>query len=450
MKRRTFVRSSSALLTGSLLSANYACMPNTTTTTTDARKNWAGNYEYHAAELQAPRSVGEVQELVRRYDRIKGLGTRHSFNSIADSPELQLSLQHFDRVIDLDEAAGTVTVGAGMRYGELCRFLHERGYALHNLASLPHISIAGACATATHGSGDRNGNLATAVTALELVTAAGEVATLSREADPESFGGAVVHLGALGIVTQVTLAVQPAYEAFQHVYLDLPLDQLERHFDDIFAGGYSVSLFTDWTRPRINQVWVKKRTEQGEEALPPELYGAVAADRDVHPIIEVPAENCTAQLGAPGPWYDRLPHFRLEFTPSSGEELQSEYFVPRRHAVDAILAVQALGERIAPHLFISEVRSIAADELWMSPCYRQDSVALHFTWKPDWPAVQQLLPLLEAELAPYGVRPHWGKLFTLDPRVLQARYERLDDFRALARTYDPKGKLRNGFLDRVL
>ena len=399
--------------------------------------------------LHAVRSLDEVREFVRKQAKLKVLGTRHCFNTIADSSNAFLSLGEMDDVLALDPAALTVTVAAGLRYGQLCPYLHEKGFALHNLASLPHISIAGACSTATHGSGEKNGNLASAVRALDLVTAAGEVVRLSADEDGEAFRGAVVGLGALGVVTKVTLAIQPTFAMRQWVYEDLPLAQMKDHFDAIQASAYSVSLFTDWQQQRLREVWIKSRTEEGQTfAAPLEFFGAKRATKNLHPIAELGAENCTEQLGVPGPWFERLPHFRMGFTPSAGKELQSEYFVPRSHAVEAILALERMRDQITPHLMITEIRTIAADRLWMSPCYQQDSVAIHFTWKQDWPAVSRLLPLIEKELGPFGARPHWGKLFTMSPSVLRSRYERLPEFVQLARKYDARGKFRNEFLER--
>jgi len=365
------------------------------------------------------------------------LGTRHCFNSIADSSHNFLSLT--SREIAVDVSACTVTVDAAVTYGQLGPVLDLKGFALHNLASLPHISIAGACSTATHGSGEKLGNLATAVAGIEMVTADGEVVKLARE-------GAVA-LGALGVITKVTLDVEPTYMIRQYVYEDLALAQMTDYFDEIQASGYSVSLFTDWQGQRIKELWIKDR--DGFSA-PREFFGATLATRNLHPIGELSAENCTEQMGVEAPWYDRLPHFRMGFTPSAGKELQTEYFVPRRNAVDAILAVERLRDQITPHLLISEIRTVAADELWMSPCYRRWSVAIHFTWKPDWAAVSQVLPVIEKELRPFEPRPHWGKLFTMAPAELRSRYERLDDFRELAERYDPTGKLRNEFLDANL
>lgn len=415
------------------------------------RTNWAGNVTYSAARIQAPASLGELQSVVSRSTNARVLGGRHSFNTIADSPDTLISLAEFPRDVAVDSASGRVKVSGGVRYAELAQWLHGLRYAVHNLASLPHISVAGACATATHGSGDANGNLATAVSGLELVTADGDVVTMSREADGEAFNGAVVALGALGVVTGLTLDVVPAFEVRQFVYEGLELDALADHFDEITSCGYSVSLFTAWREPRFDQVWVKQRISAvaaGEAEL--ELFGARLADGPRNPVPGMPEANATEQLGVPGPWFERLPHFKSEFTPSGGEELQSEYLVPRRHAVAALRALEGLGERIAPVLQISEIRTVTADGLWLSPSYRRDVVGLHFTWVKDEAAVGSVLPLLEERLAPFEARPHWGKVFTTAPEALWPLYERLGDFRELAGRYDPKGVFRNDFVNRYV
>lgn len=430
------------------------------------QRNWAGNHTFGAAQVHRPETVAQVRELVAAGRQVHALGSGHSFNDIADTPGDLISLERLNRIVALDPERRTVTVEAGIRHGTLCVALHEAGFAVHNTASLPHISVAGACATATHGSGDGNGNLATAVAALELVTADGSVLTLSRERDGERFRGAVVGLGALGVVTRLTLDVVPAFQMWQSVYEDLPAQQLEAHFDAITASGYSVSLFTDWSGPRINQVWVKQRAAVGEgvegagsreasitggmTAEARDYFGARRATVNLHPIASLPAERCTEQMDIPGPWHERLPHFRMEFVPASGAELQSEYFVPREHALEAFRAIDGLRDQIVPVLQMSEVRTIAADDLWMSTCYGRDSVAFHFSWVLDWPAVAALLPRLEERLAPFGARPHWGKLFTTPPARLRALYPRFQDFTALAHELDPAGKFRNGFLERSL
>ena len=301
------------------------------------------------------------------------------------------------------------------------------------------------------GSGEKNGNLSTAVSALEIVTASGDILKLSRQQDSETFSGAVVGLGALGVITKVTLDVQPAFTMRQYVYENLPLAELKHHFDEIESSAYSVSLFTDWRNHNINEVWIKSRDDQGQAFKPtPEFFGAKAATKNLHPITVLSAENCTEQLGVPGPWFERLPHFRMGFTPSAGKELQSEYFVPRQHAIDAILAVERLHEQVSPHLLITEIRAIAADNLWLSPCYQQPSITIHFTWKQDWPAVRKLMPIIERELAPFQPRPHWGKLFTIPPAQLRAAYKKMPDFLALCAKLDPHAKFRNHFLQANL
>ena len=305
--------------------------------------------------------------------------------------------------------------------------------------------------TATHGSGVKNGNLATAVSALEIVTANGNVRTLSREKDSNEFHGAVVNLGALGVVTKVTLDVQPTFLMRQDVYENLPLAQLTDQFENIVSSGYSVSLFTDWQHKRVNEIWIKRPIKNGERSdAQLEFYGATRATRNLHPITELDAQNCTEQMGVPGPWYERLPHFRMGFTPSSGKELQAEYFVSRQNAVEAILAIERLRDRVGPHLLISELRTVDADQLWMSPCYNRPSLAIHFTWKPDWDAVRKMLPVIEKELAPYNVRPHWGKLFTINSAQLRASHEKVTEFKKLIQEFDPGGKFRNAFLTATL
>jgi xylitol oxidase len=419
---------------------------------TDAhRTNWSGNLTYSTGNLQTPSNVDELQKLVKNSARLRALGSRHSFNSIADSRYEQISLAHLNDIA-LDEAARTATVGGGVTYAQLAPWLSQRGYALHNLASLPGVTVIGACSTATHGSGLHNGNLATPVAALEFVAADGSLARLSRDKDGDQFLGAVVGLGALGVVTRLTLDVQPTYQVAQSVYQNLNFDELRRNIDGIFGAGYSVSLFTDWQHHRATQVWIKKRLASANESIqwPQLFYNATLAKEKMHPITGHPAESCTDQQGIPGPWYDRLPHFRIGQTPSSGHELQTEYLVPYEHAFDAILAVEKLRDQITPHLFVTELRTIAADKLWMSTAYERQSLAIHFTWKPEWPSVRGILPRIEAELAPFEPRPHWGKLFTVPPAQLQSRYSKLGEFKALVNRYDPQGKLRNEFLSTNL
>lgn len=445
MDKRDFLKTSGALITGSLLSHLASGEAQAT-----PRTNWAGNIEYSTDHLHSPRSAQEVQQVVKSCSKLTALGARHSFNRIADNTHNQISLKQLDSMV-LDAKSHTVTVGAGVTYGKLAPYLDAQGFALHNLASLPHISVVGACMTATHGSGSRNGNLSTAVSAMEMLTAKGDVVTLSRERDGERFSGAVVSLGGLGVVTSITLDVQPTFQMTQVVYENMSMGELEKHLEEIFASGYSVSLFTDWQNHRITQVWIKRRYEPGKPVqLDPVFHGATLATRKLHPLAGHSAENCTEQQGIPGPWYERMPHFRMNFTPSSGAELQTEYFVPRNRGYEAILAVEELRDQIRPHLLITELRTIEADHLWTSMAYQQPSMALHFTWKPEWPEVKRVLPLIEAKLAPFDARPHWAKLFTVPPARLQQLYAKMPDYKALLGHYDPDGKFRNEFLETNL
>lgn len=441
MNKRTFIKLSSALMTTPFIAPLRSFAQDNRLT------NWAGNLTYSTGNVFYPKTVEEVQSIVKQHNKIKALGTRHCFNTIADSKDNLLSTKEMNKVVSLDAAAKAVTIEGGMNYGQLCPYLNDKGFALHNLASLPHISVAGACTTATHGSGVNNGNLATAVVGLEIVTASGDIVHLSKEKDGGQFNAAVVGLGTLGVITKVTLALQPAFKMKQYVFENLPLQQLKDHFDKIVSAGYSVSLFTDWQTDSINEVWVKALADDNS-ASGAEFYGAKAAAKNMHPIAALSAENCTEQMGVPGAWYERMPHFKMGFTPSSGKELQAEYFIPHRNAVDAILAVQKMGKEIGPHLFISEIRTIKKDNLWMSPCRNEDCVAIHFTWKQEWDEVTKLLPVIEKELAPYHARPHWGKIFTMPAKALDSRYEKLADFKKLVAQYDAKGKFRNEFLNR--
>ena len=411
--------------------------------------NWAGNVTFAAERFHRPASVPQLQRLVTRSTRVRALGTGHSFNRLADTPGDLVSVAGLPRLVEVDTAGSAVTLSAGLTYGEAAVALQRAGRALPNLASLPHISVAGACATGTHGSGDAVGSLATAVSAVEMVTADGDLVTVSREADPGRFPGTVVALGALGIVTRLTLGTVPAFDVRQYVYDDLPAGQVTEHFDEIVSSAYSVSLFTGWRGPRIRQAWLKRRADAPDPGPPgPRWMGGRAADGPRHPVPGMSPASCTEQLGVPGPWHERLPHFRLEFTPSAGDELQSEYLLPRAHATDALAALQPVAGRLAPVVQISEIRTIAADDLWLSPSYQRDSVGFHFTWIKDWAAVAPAAALVEERLAPLRARPHWGKLFGTSPGAVRGLYPRLDDFRRLMHRYDPAGKFRNDLLDR--
>lgn len=413
-----------------------------------SEKNWAGNYEYRARIVQ-PRSLDELRDVVTNAAKLRALGSRHSFNDLADTDAdgVLVSTTALPAGIRVDAESRTVTVGGGVRYGDLARDLQAAGWALHNLASLPHISVAGAIATATHGSGDRNGNLSSAVAGLRILTASGETVDFAR-GDAE-FAGAAVSLGALGVVTEVTLDIRPTFDARQRLFAGLPWEAVTDRFDDVTSAAYSVSLFTTWQEETVSLAWLKE-LDGVETTVGDDFFGAPALTEARHMIATMDVRNTTEQLGVVGPWSERLAHFRFEFTPSNGEEIQSEYLVPRARAVEAIRAVRELGPLIAPLLQISEIRTVAADDLWLSSAYGTDVVGLHFTWLRDQAGVESVLPALEAALLPLGARPHWGKLYVDADGVVPGLYPQLDAFRALADRLDPEGRFRNPFLTRLL
>jgi xylitol oxidase len=400
--------------------------------------NWAGNVVFSSREVHRPTSVAQLQELIAASPRVRALGSGHSFSRIADTDGEHVTLAGLPPVVEIDAAASTARVSAGLRYGEFTGRLHEAGFALPNLGSLPHIVAAGACATGTHGSGQANGTLATAVSAVELVGADGELRTV-RRGDPE-FPGSVIALGALGIVTAFTLDLRPTFGIRQWIYEGLALEDAE----EALAAGHSVSLFTHWAGAGFEQVWLKQLDTDPE---PPTTWlGAARAAAQVHMVPGVDPHHCTPQLGEPGPWHERLPHFRLAFTPSSGDELQSEYFVPREALADALRAVDAVRDRVTPVLQVSEIRTIAADELWISPAQGRDTAALHFTWVPDTAAVLPAVAAVESALEPFGTRPHWGKVFGTAPAKVASLWPHLPEFADLTLKHDPDGKFRNAML----
>lgn len=415
-------------------------------------QNWSGHHTFQATDIYYPETVEAIQAIVRRSSKVKVVGTGHSFNHIADSTEAMISLERLEPLMEIDAAAGTVTISGGVRYGDLGPYLHSQGYSLQNLASLPHITVAGACATATHGSGDNHGCLTTAITAMEIVTGTGDVITLARETDGERFNGAAVGLGGTGVITRLTLEIRPTFDMRQDIYQNLPLSEMEAHFDEIHGAGYSVSFFTNWIGDAVHQVWVKRTSADDDEYAPtPNWFGAMLAVEDMTPAGSTKSiGGLTPQMGLRGPWHERMPHFRYDYDMVGGDELQTEYFVPREHGAAACLALNQISQQLAPTLKVSEVRTVAGDALWMSPFYRGAGVGLHISWFNQWDEVQKRLPLVEEALAPFDPIPHWGKLFTMSPAQVQSRYERLDDFRALLEELDPEGKFRNPYLDTYI
>ncbi len=412
-------------------------------------QNWSGHTPFNAVRFHEPATVADLRETVRNADRVRVIGSRHCFNDIADTTGDLISLNRLDDDLVIDRERMTATVNAGITYRELCPRLHAAGYGLHNMASLDHITVIGACMSATHGSGDALGNLATAVSGLEMVTANGDLITFRRDKDGDRFFGAVVALGTLGIVTRITLDLVPSFAVQQHIYQKLPLTQLYESFDAIMGSGYSVSLFPTWQEDDIESLWIKQQVPEGvgERSAEPSFYNAALVDGH---FWNDPPDRTWTPVGTVGPWHERLPHFTFKDAQQEGNELQSEYFVARGNAVAALKVVAGLRDQLAPILGISEIRSVAADKLWLSTAYGHDVVAIHFNWHKDWPGVKDFLPVLEEQLAPFEPRPHWGKLFEMAPARVQARYPQLAEFRALAFDLDPDGKFRNSYVDRYI
>ncbi|MFJ1598551.1 D-arabinono-1,4-lactone oxidase [Streptomyces sp. NPDC088261] len=417
--------------------------------TTDLpRTNWAGNVSYDAGRVHRPRTLDELRRLVAERTRIRALGSGHSFSAVAEAPGDRVLVDGLPPAVRLDRQDATVTVAAGTRYADLAFALQRAGFALANLASLPHISVAGSCATGTHGSGDGRRCLASSVAGLRLVGPEGDLVELRRDTDRDTFAGSVVALGALGVVTEVTLDVEPTYDMTQRVRVGVPLTEVAERFDDVFSAAYSVSVFTDWFGDET-QVWLKDRLDRSGNEQTGGWAGGEPARVPLNPVPGMPPEFSTEQLGTVGPWFERLPHFRPELTPGAGEEFQSEYYLPREAAPAAFAALRGIGHLLAPALHIAEVRTVRADDLWLSPAYGRDSATFHFTWIKDAAAITPLIGAVEELLVPLGARPHWGKLTSLSASEIAAGYERAVEFGRLARKYDPAGKFSNGFLEAL-
>ncbi|MGN6326999.1 FAD-binding protein [Pseudolysinimonas sp.] len=409
----------------------------------DVGTTWSGTHRFAAPRLVEARTVEEVQELVRAGGPVRALGTRHSFTDLADTEGTLVTVTGIDPDIRVDAEAGTVSVGAGARYGAVAPVVHAAGFALHNMGSLPHISIGGATATGTHGSGDRNGGLATAVREIEYVDARGELVT-ARRGEPD-FDALPVGLGAFGVVVRLTLDVQPTYAIRQDVYGGLPWGTVLGGLDAVTGGGYSVSLFTpDWAGDGPALAFVKRRLDV--DAAPEEWLGARRLPQAT--IFDAPDSNVTEQ-GRLAPWFEALPHFRVDSTPSAGAEIQSEWFVARVDAPAAIEAVQRVAGRFAGVLLMSEIRTVAADGLWLSEAYERDSVALHFTWADDAEAVSRAVDVVEEALAPFAARPHWGKVHHLDATGIAAVVPRAADARAVFERLDPAAVFAGPHLQRL-
>ena len=404
-------------------------------------KNWSGNVTFNANVLVHPTSVEDIKAAVLAGERVRALGSAHSFNTIASSDDVLISFEHFPKDIEIDTVAKRVRVAAGVRYGELAIALNAAGLALPNMGSLPHITVVGATSTGTHGSGLNNKNLSAAIISIELITASGDDLTITGD----ELNAARVALGAIGVIHHLTLQAVDSFEVAQTIYLDLQFETLLLDFDAVMGSGYSVSAFSIWDDEVIDQLWVKSRVDL--DTLPgDDLFGAQRASVKFHPLEVGSTESATEQLGSIGPWHERLPHFKLDFMPSFGDELQSEFFVDRKDAAAALAALHPIRAQIQPLLLVTELRTIAADEIWLSEAYGRDSLAIHFTWKPDYEGVSEFLPTLEKTLSPFKARPHWGKLFTAASFNFAELYPKFGEWITYRAGLDPERKFINAQL----
>jgi xylitol oxidase len=404
--------------------------------------NWADNHSFVAERLHRPASVDDVRRIVADARRAHAIGARHSFNAVADSPGDLIDLQGIDPAIVIDVERRTVTAGAGTNYGELAAHLHAMGWALLNTPSLPHVTIGGATATGTHGSGHAHGTLSADVAALEMVTATGDLVTIRR--GDAVFPGVVVNLGALGVVTRITLDIQPTFDMRQDAFEGLSWDTVTSDLDAVMSAGYSVSLITSWASPTVDRLWIKTALADG---TPTDVSAArLGAYPAATPVPQdVPGLN---PFGVPGPWNERLFHFGRDVEPGLIGHLQSEYMVPRDRAAEAIAMLHALGERIDRYLLVSEIRGMTEDALWLSPAYDRPTIAFHFSWQRQIDEVSRVTAELETMLQPLGGRPHWGKIIHASAEQLAPLYPRMWEFADLARSFDPTGKFSNEFLTK--
>ena len=406
--------------------------------------NWSGTVTFSDSNTFAPATTAELAEIIATNPKVRARGSAHCFNAIADTDAISVTFEKLPHELVIDKEKQIVTVSAGIKYGELAVALEKRGWGLHNMASLPHISVAGAIATATHGSGVGNGNLATAVRGLEVILPDGSFKKINS--DSSEFAGYVVGLGVAGIVISVDLAIEPTFNIEQTVYRAMSRETYAANLDEIMSLAYSVSYFTTWAAAGGGEVWAKFRSGS---VAPETLFEAYPATSNRHPLPGLNPEPCTEQMAVSGPWHLRLPHFKMEFTPSAGDEIQSEFFVDRKDAPAALAALEKIAPQINEILWVTEIRAIAADELWMSPHYQRDCIGIHFTWKKV-DAVYEFVKVVEAVLAPFNYRPHMGKVYSASPEYIRSVMPKMSDFVRLVKEIDPMNKFGNAMTDNLL
>ena len=409
-------------------------------------KNWAGNLTFSAREFIEVNSISKLQQVVSSSQAVKVLATGHSFNAIGDTTETLISIKNLSNGIEIDSQNAQALIPAGMAYADAARYLESNGWAFSNMASLGEVTIAGAISTGTHGSGSNNGVLSTSVVGLEIVLGSGELITIDQS-NSEEFAGFVVSLGALGVFTKIKMKIIPSFSVKQFVYENIGIQVVAENFDTVFNSAYSVSYFSNWAKNSTGQIWMKFLDDSSSDNLSDNWLGANQAKAKQHPVKINNPDPCTDQLGISGKWLYRLPHFKLDSSPASGDEVQTEYLVDRKYVNEYIQDLRAIGDEIAPRVYATEIRTIKSDELWLSGAYQRETVGFHFTWKKSDTLVD-FLPRIEEILGKHHGRPHWAKLFSVRSDELSARYPKYSDFEALLKKYDPKQKFRNKFIDQ--
>lgn len=403
--------------------------------------NWGGNLAFEQAEVVKPKTISELAEMVR-VNKVRPVGTLHSFSPIAKGEGLLMSTANLAIKPELDSDRSVVRFGAAMRFGELALFLEQNGFALRNMGSLPHISVAGAAATGTHGSGDKNQILSSSLTSFSYLNHEGELIKVEKQ-DP-LFEAFRLGLGAYGIWVEAELSIVPSFQIRQDIFLEIPWSYFLEDPSRLTSAGYSVSLFGKWGTSTISQTWVKSEVEDPRAGVP---IAAIAPEQNSkRELADGVGDNLTEQGGKPGPWLHRLPHFRLDASPSAGNEIQTEYFFTRDKIAHAIEAVHSVAGKINPVLIISEIRSIAQDDAWLSPMRRGDSIALHFTWKNEPELVDIAVQELEKVLAPMEPIPHWGKVHHFTQSDLERAHPMLSKAREQFENADPSGKFSSDYL----
>jgi len=409
-------------------------------------KNWAGNLTFSGKEYIEVDSISRLQSVVSKASGVKVLGTGHSFSDIADTTQTQISIKNLSNEIEIDSIKKVALVPAGMQYADVCRYLEKRGWALFNTASLGEITVAGAILTGTHGSGSYNPILSDCVEGIEMVLASGEIFNLLRE-DSKEFSGFVVSLGALGVFTKLKLKIVESFSIKQFIYENIGMQSIAENFEAIFDKAYSVSYFSNWEKNTTGQIWMKFLDDNNLAELPSVWLGGNIANANQHPVKTNDPSPCTDQMGVSGKWLYRLPHFKLDCSPASGDEVQTEYLVNRTYVREYIAGLSNIGDEIAARVYATEIRTIKSDDLWLSGAHGRQTVGFHFTWKKS-DSLHKFLPKVEEILGEHDGRPHWGKLFSTPRENLMGRYPKYSHFEELLKKYDPDKKFRNSFINR--